>query len=156
MFLLEHLPDADAKALDARFLLREVGQAHAARAAVPWGAQLADGLFLGYVLPYAQANEAREDWRTDFARRFLPLVRDCSTPGEAALRLNAAIFGLLGVHYSTARARADQAPSASIAQGKASCTGLSILLADACRACCVPARLVSVRWPHKDGNHTWV
>lgn len=155
-FLLQHMPDADAQSLDAAFLLREARQAHEARAGVPWGASLDDALFANYVLPYAQANEAREDWRSDFAARFLPLVRDCRTPGEAAQKLNATIFGALNVHYSTERKRADQAPSASIAQGKASCTGLSILLADACRACCVPARLVSVRWPHQPGNHTWV
>lgn len=155
-FLLRHLPDADLTTLPAEFLLREVHAACAARATVPWGKDLPDALFFGYVLPFAQANEAREDWRTGFAARFLPQVLDCRTPGEAAHRLNQTVFQALNVHYSTGRARADQAPSASIAQGKASCTGLSILLADACRACCVPARLVSVRWPHKPGNHTWV
>ncbi|MBM4060524.1 MAG: hypothetical protein FJ265_05440, partial [Planctomycetes bacterium] len=91
-----------------------------------------------------------------FAARFLPEVADCRTPGEAARRLNETIFAELKVRYSTARRRADQAPSESIAQGLASCTGLAILLADACRACCVPARLVSVVWPHQNGNHTWV
>jgi hypothetical protein len=155
-FLFEHMPDADARALDAAFLLREVRLATEARNAVPWGRQLDDALFLGYVVPWAQANEAREDWRSGFQQRFLPLVRACRTPGEAAVVLNARIYDALGVRYSTGRARADQAPSESIAQGKASCTGLSILLADACRACCVPARVVSVRWPHKPGNHTWV
>ncbi len=155
-FLLEHMPDGDATSLDAAFLLREVNQAHEARAAMPWGAALPDALFSNYVLPWAQANERREDWRTDFMVRFLPLVRECKSPGDAARLLNERIFALLNVHYSTGRARADQAPSESIAQGKASCTGLSILHADACRACCVPARLVSVKWPHKDGNHTWV
>lgn len=155
-FLLEHMPDGDATTLTAAFLLREVAQAHDARAAVPWGKDLAEPLFLNFVLPYEQANETREDWRSDFVRRFLPTVVDCKTPGDAAKKLNETIFNTLNVHYSTGRARADQAPSASIAQGKASCTGLSILLADACRACCVPARLVSVKWPHKDGNHTWV
>jgi len=155
-FLLQHLPDGDATTLTAEFLLREVAQASAARAQVLWGKQLSDELFFGYVLPFAQANEAREDWRTDFGKRFLPVVAACRTPGEAAQKLNETVFGELNVHYSTGRARADQAPSSSIAQGKASCTGLAILLADACRACCVPARLVSVRWPHKDGNHTWV
>ena len=143
-FLLEHLPDGDATTLTAAFLLREVAQAHEARAAVPWGKDLAEPLFANFVLPYAQGNEAREDWRSDFQARFLPTVVDCKTPGEAARKLNETIFNALGVHYSTGRARADQAPSASIAQCKASCTGLSILLADACRACCVPARLVSV------------
>ncbi|MCA8964211.1 MAG: hypothetical protein KDC48_04980 [Planctomycetes bacterium] len=155
-FLLEHMTDADARTLSAGFLLRQVDLACSVRGQVPWGSALPDELFWNDVLPYAQANETREDWRSDFVRRFVAKVQDCKTPGEAALRLNATIFDELGVHYSTGRARADQAPSASIAQGKASCTGLSILLADACRACCVPARLVSVRWPHKAGNHTWV
>ena len=155
-YLFEHMPDADAKALTAAFLLRDVDLAHTARGAVPWGNTLSDALFHGYVLPYAQATEQREDWRSDLQQRCLPMVRDCKTPGEAARKLNETLFGVLNVHYSTKRARADQAPSESIAEGKASCTGLSILLADACRACCVPARLISVQWPHKDGNHTWV
>jgi hypothetical protein len=155
-FLMRQMPDHDARSLDAAFLLRQVELAHRARAAVPWGSALDDAMFLGFVVPYAQGNERREDWRTDFVARFLPTVLDCKTPGEAARRLNETIFDTLNVHYSTGRARADQAPSESIAQGKASCTGLSILLANACRACAVPARLVSVVWPHKAGNHTWV
>ncbi|HEU4418060.1 MAG TPA: transglutaminase-like domain-containing protein, partial [Planctomycetota bacterium] len=145
-FLLDHMPDSDARKLKAAFLLREVEQAHQARASVPWGRVLRDELFTNFVLPYAQANEAREDWRTDFTKRFLPIARECKTPGEAAKKLNETIFDELKVHYSTGRVRADQAPSSSIEQGKASCTGLSILLADACRACCVPARLISVKW----------
>jgi len=155
-FLLAHMPERDAKTLSAEFLLRQVALAEEARARAPWAAGLTDDLFLGFVLPYAQATEKRTDWRSDFAQRFAPLVADCKTPGEAALRLNASIFAALGVRYSTARARADQDPQASIAQGMASCTGLAILLADACRAVGVPARLVSVVWPHKPGNHTWV
>ncbi len=155
-FLQKHQPEADRAICDEAFLRRQAELAQTARRAVPWGGSLSDELFVGYVLPYAQANEAREDWRSDLARRFLPKVADCKNPGEAALRLNTLVFAELGVHYSTGRKRADQAPSESIAQGKASCTGLSILLADACRACCVPARVVSVKWPHKQGNHTWV
>lgn len=153
-FLIAHMPDSDLRALPADFLLQQVALACDARERAPW--RLSDELFLGFVLPYAQANERREDWRSDFVRRCRPLVEGCTTPGEAALRLNQKLFAELGVHYSTGRARADQCPSESIAQGKASCTGLSILLADACRAVAVPARLVSVRWPHKPGNHTWV
>ena len=41
--------------------------------------------------------------------------------------------------------------------GLASCTGLSILLVDACRSVHVPARLVGIpQWSNKRGNHTWV
>jgi hypothetical protein len=155
-FVLREMPDADASSLTAQFLLRDVALACEARAATAWARAVPEDLFLRYVVPYAQANEAREDWRSGFFARFLPLVRDCASAGDTALVLNRTIFDALGVHYSTGRSRADQAPSAAIAEGKASCTGLSILLADACRACGVPARLVSVRWPHKAGNHTWV
>ncbi|MCB9877282.1 MAG: hypothetical protein H6835_06730 [Planctomycetes bacterium] len=155
-FLLANMPERDLVPELRGMLIENVQLAHRARAAVRWGAALSDALFHDDVLPYAQANEQREAWRPAMVERFLPLVKDCGTPGEAALLLNKTIFDQLNVHYSTGRRRADQAPSESIAQGKASCTGLSILLADACRACCVPARLVSVQWPHKQGNHTWV
>ena len=41
--------------------------------------------------------------------------------------------------------------------GLASCTGLSILLVDACRALGIPARIVGCPlWVNKRGNHTWV
>ncbi len=150
------MPESDRAKCDEQWVRAQVALALRARSEVAWGATLTNELFFDFVVPYAQANEQREDWRTEFVARFLPKVRDCKTPGEAALRLNATIFGDLGVHYSTQRRQAEQSPSESIAQGKASCTGLSILLADACRACCVPARLVSVKWPHKQGNHTWV
>ena len=155
-FLLRHMPKGDLAALPATLLLENVRLAQQARASVPWGAALSDELFHNYVVPYAQADETRESWRPQMVADFLPLVLGCRTPGEAAQVLNRSIFNLVDVHYSTGRKRALASPSESIAQRKATCTGLSILLADACRACCVPARLVSVRWPHKAGNHTWV
>ncbi|MFN7290110.1 MAG: transglutaminase domain-containing protein, partial [Pirellula sp.] len=37
------------------------------------------------------------------------------------------------------------------------CTGLSILMIDACRACGIPSRFVGIPlWPDKSGNHSWV
>ena len=39
----------------------------------------------------------------------------------------------------------------------ATCTGLSIMLVEACRAVGVPARLAGIQsWPGRGGNHTWV
>lgn len=39
----------------------------------------------------------------------------------------------------------------------ASCTGLSVLLVDACRAVGVPARLAGTPlWTNRSGNHSWV
>ncbi|MCK5942265.1 MAG: transglutaminase domain-containing protein, partial [Planctomycetes bacterium] len=155
-FLLRHMPERDLAGLSPELVRENVQLACDVRRHVAWGAALSDELFWNDVVPYAQANETREAWRPWMVRDWLPLVQDCETPGEAAQVLNRRIFDLIEVHYSTGRRRADQSPSESIEQGKATCTGLSILLADACRACCVPARLVSVRWPHKRGNHTWV
>lgn len=69
------------------------------------------------------------------------------------------MFAQLGVSYhATKRPRPDQSPFESIAcGGYASCTGLSIILVDACRAVNIPARLALVPlWKDNSGNHTWV
>jgi hypothetical protein len=59
--------------------------------------------------------------------------------------------------HPTKRQKPDQRPSESIAIGFASCTGLSILIADALRAAGIPARLAGApRWTDESGNHTWV
>jgi transglutaminase-like putative cysteine protease len=156
-FLLEHMPEADRTALDPAFLLEEIALAYAARDAVPWGRDLPEDVFLNDVLPYANISERRDPWRAMLKERFLPLAQDCASPGEAAHRLNQEVFPALGVRYSTERARADQSPAESIESGKASCTGLSILLVDACRAVAVPARLAGIpNWVDDRGNHTWV
>jgi len=156
-YLIAHMPPHDLRSLSAEFLRENVQLAYAARRAAPWSARVPEELFLQSVLPYAHVTERRDPWRAELRERFAESVLDCETPGEAALRLNSTIFGELGVRYSTARERADQSPSQSIESGLASCTGLSILLADACRAVGVPARLAGIySWPNKNGNHTWV
>jgi hypothetical protein len=156
-FLVEHMPTRDLMTLDADFVLDNVASAYAAREAVPWGKDIPEAIFLNDVLPYVNISEQRGPWRVSLKKRFLPVVMDCTTPGEAAHRLNQVVFPELGVKYSTARERADQSPSETIGSGIASCTGLSILLTDACRAVGVPARLAGIpNWVNKNGNHTWV
>lgn len=154
-FLIEHMPEQDLKSLSADFLLENVRLAHEARDASSW--KISDELFLNNVLPYANVDETREAWRHDMRDRAKAIVRNCKTPGEAAQLLNKELFRQVGVKYSTKRRKANQSPSESIEQGLASCTGLSILLVDACRSVNVPARLVGVpSWTTKRGNHTWV
>jgi hypothetical protein len=157
-FLLAHMPAGDLTTFKADLLVENIDYAYRARQAVSWGRDVPDELFFNDVLPYANLNERRENWRKDFYERFLPVVKDCRTPGEAALVLNHAVFETLKVKYHpTKRPKPDQSPSESCAAGYASCTGLSILLADACRAVCVPARVVGVpEWTKTPGNHTWV
>lgn len=156
-FLVENMPERDLQTLSADFLLENVALAVEARAQAPWGQTVPDDVFLDQILPYANASEGREAWREAMRARCLPLVEGCTTPGQAAQRLNETLFPLVKVRYSTGRAKADQSPAESMASGVASCTGLSILLVDACRSVGVPARMVGIPdWVDGRGNHTWV
>ncbi len=157
-FLVAYMPEHDLRTLTADFLLKNVAAAYRAREAMPWGQIIPEERFLNDVLPYASINERRDDWREDFFNRFRPLVEDCQTPGEAAQILNRDLYKLLDVRYhARKRPKPDQSPYESIEAKFASCTGLSILLIDACRAVAVPARFAGTpSWAHKRGNHSWV
>ncbi len=154
-FLILNMPEYDLKNLSADFLLTNIEYAFQARAQAPW--KIPDDVFLNDVLPYSNIDEPRDPWREQFFKLCQPIVKDCKTPAEAAQKLNETIFKELAVKYSTARKRANQSPQESIEQGLASCTGLSIILSDACRSVGVPARLAGIpSWKNKRGNHTWV
>lgn len=156
-FLVEHLPARDRSGLEPADLLQEVALARKARESVSWGDSIPDSIWRNAVLPHCHVSEVRESMRAELQERYLERAAACATPGEAALMLNATLFGELGVKYSTARERPDQSSKQTVASGLASCTGLSILLADACRAVGVPARLAGIaNWVNKKGNHTWV
>ena len=156
-FLLSNMSRSDLRRLSSEFLLENVALAYQAWEEAPWRAQVSKELFLDDILPYANITETREAWRKKLHDMCAPLVKDCWTPADAAQRLNEKLFGIVKVKYSTQRKRADQSPSESISTGLASCTGLSILLIDACRSAGVPARMAGVRnWSDDRGNHTWV
>jgi len=156
-FLLENMPEIDRTRLGSALLLTHVDLAYEAMKAAPWGDQVPKEIFFNDVLPYACVNEPRDDWRPRLRELALPLVQDCQTPGEAARRLNERLFPLVKVRYSTQRKRPDQSPLETMESGMATCTGLSILLADACRSVGVPARIVGTPlWANLRGNHTWV
>ena len=156
-FLIANMPERDLTSLQADFLLAKVKLAYQTRAEVPWGNQIPEEIFLNDVLPFSTVDEERDSWRQEFHDLCLPLIKECKTPAEAAIKLNSQIFKILNVKYSTARRAANQGPKESMASGLASCTGLSIILSDACRSVCIPARLVGTpMWSNKRGNHTWV
>ncbi|NOX89074.1 MAG: transglutaminase domain-containing protein [Calditrichaeota bacterium] len=156
-FLIAYMPERDLKSLSAKFLSEQTDFAFKARKETAWGKDIPDSLFLNYVLPYANIHERRDNWRKNFYEKFLPLVKDVKSPGEAVVILNNKIWDIVGVRYSTKRPKADQSPYESMEAGLASCTGLSILLTDACRAVGIPARFVGVPlWYDNSGNHSWV
>lgn len=156
LFLVTNMPPADLATLPAAFLLGNLDLAYRAWAEAPWSRDVPQEHFFNDVLPYASVDEPREDWRAKVREIALPLVQGCTTPGEAARRLNERLFPLVKVKYSTQRRHPAQGPLETMESGKATCTGLSILLIDACRAVGVPARLVGTQWAHVRGNHTWV
>lgn len=157
-FLIANMPEGDLQALGKDFLLKNVRLAYLAREATPWASKVPQELFFDAVLPYASVNERRDDWRQDFHDRFLGVVRDSASAGAAVKRLNVEVFRAFRVQYhASKRPKPDQSPYESAGAGYASCTGLSILLIDACRAVGIPARLVGTpRWTDDSGNHSWV
>jgi ketosteroid isomerase-like protein len=156
-FLVVNMPDRDLRTLSAEFLLENVRLAYQAWNDAPWKAVVPMDVFFNNVLPYANINERRDRWRQDFYERFQPLVRQAKSPAEAAAILNQEIFARLKVRYSTEHRKADQSPHESIETGLASCSGLAVLLIDACRAVGIPARFVGTPlWTDNSGNHSWV
>ena len=125
---------------------------------MPWGKDIPEEVFLNDVLPYANVDEKRDEWRQEFHDLCLPMVKGCKTPTEAARKLNMEVFKRLKLGYSTQRKAPNQSPRESMEQGKATCTGaLDRPERCGCRSVCVPARLVGTPlWVNKRGNHTWV
>ncbi len=156
-FLIENMPLQDLRGLKADYLLKNSALAYESFTAAPWAKQVPQEVFLNDVLPYASLNEARDDWRQRVRDIAAPIVKDCKTPGEAAQALNKKLFGIVKVRYSTERKKPDQSALESMESGLATCSGLSILLVDACRAAGIPARVAGTpMWSNLRGNHTWV
>ncbi|QEH33537.1 Transglutaminase-like superfamily protein [Aquisphaera giovannonii] len=156
-YLMRDLPLSDLKELPAAELSRNLDLAYRARDSVAWGGRIPEEIFLDAVLPFASVTERRQPIRAEWLAEYLPAVKACRSPGEAAQVLNRRLFGDTKVRYNTRRIRPDQSSRESIAQGMATCTGLSIMLVEACRAVGVPARLAGIAsWPGRGGNHTWV
>ena len=156
-FLAENMPAADKASLTADFLTENLDLAFKARATFPWAKNVPEEIFLNDVLPYAVLDEPRDPWRADFIAKISPLVKDAKTATEAAQIINRDLFKLINTHYHTGRKRTNQSPKESIEQGKATCTGLSIILVDACRSVGIPARAVGTPlWSDNSGNHTWI
>ncbi len=156
-FLVEHMPLRDLQTLPADYLQENLTMAYKAFEEAPWSSGIPKDIFLNDVLPYASTTESRDNWRKRLYEICRPLVKNAKTSSEACRILNEQIFTLLNVKYSTKRRVADQGPLETIETGIATCTGLSILLVDACRSVGVPARIAGTPlWSNNSGNHTWI
>lgn len=156
-FLLAYMPLDDLRNLPTAKVTEAVTLSVKVRGATSWGSRIPLDIFLNGVVPYASVTEPRRSMRAEFQKKYLPLIVEAKTPGEAALIVNQLLFAQYKVTYNTRRLRTDQSAPETIAQGMATCTGLSIMLVDALRSVGVPARLAGIAaWPGRGGNHTWV
>jgi hypothetical protein len=134
-----------------------------------WAASVPRSIFRSSVLPYANVNEARTDWRQLMTNTLTPVlaaVPNSTSLADVATLVNGKLWPALGglTGRKTIVFQGDQTPLvfdslSTILFGSASCTGISITLVDALRAAGVPARLVGTpAWHAKpsDGNHNWV
>ena len=156
-FLIVNMPESDLLTLKADFLLTNSDFAAKARRETPWGKDIPEGIFFNNVLAYANVDEKRDPWRKELYELCMPIVKDCKTPSEAVQKINTELFPILKLRYAPQKRDPNLSPKEAMAQGTASCTGLSIVLSDACRSVCVPARLAgTANWWDKRGNHAWV
>ena len=156
-FLIYGMSQEDRDFMDSELLIENLRLAFKARESSQWAKAIPEDVFLNDVLPYASLDETRESWRPEFYKICAPLVKDAKSTTEAAQILNREFFKLINVHYNTGRKAPNQSPSESRKLGMATCTGLSIILVDACRSVGVPARIAGTAlWANKRGNHTWV
>lgn len=157
-YLIANMSLRDLREVKAELLLNTVRGARKALEEAPWKETISPELYREAILPYANLSEKREDWRGKFHAECKPMVAGIDSPGDAAVKLNQTIYDHFGVKYHAAkRPRPDQGPLESIEAGYASCTGLSVLLVNACRAVGIPARIAGVaQWTRGKGNHTWV
>eukprot|EP00747_Dinoflagellata_sp_TGD_P166811 gnl/TRDRNA2_/TRDRNA2_190188_c0_seq1.p1 gnl/TRDRNA2_/TRDRNA2_190188_c0~~gnl/TRDRNA2_/TRDRNA2_190188_c0_seq1.p1 ORF type:complete len:335 (-),score=72.81 gnl/TRDRNA2_/TRDRNA2_190188_c0_seq1:46-1050(-) len=134
---------------------------------LPFAKDVSEEMFQREVLPYQQLDEPIDEWRPLFYKTFKPLVEHAKTLKEAAdivlskILLEADKLGLSEkpLQFKGNNTPAIMAPvSETLKHGYASCTGMSILLADCLRSVGIPARVVGTPlWNNKDGgNHNWL
>lgn len=128
---------------------------------LPYAKQVSKTMFLSYVLPYSHFDEPRDDWRSHMYSTLLQYVQDKQTlqaAAEAIMPVWGSAFGKM-LEFKGNNTPQVMAPlTETLQKGYASCTGMSIFLADCMRAVGIPARIVGTNeWnrPEK-GNHNWV
>ena len=134
----------------------------------PWAHDVSEDIFNEYVVPYAHVNEARNNWRPLLTKAVNDVFaanpqESLSSVAEVVYLLNANLWhtGVLGnnITFKSSQTPLIYDPMSTIVFGYASCTGVSILFADALRAAGVPARIAGTpAWNRVEanGNHNWV
>jgi hypothetical protein len=157
-FLLANMPDKDLKSLTADYLISNVKYTFLARQALPYNMDVPEDIFLNYVLPYANVDERRDNWRADFYVRFIEAAQKNHTIEETVIDLNAKIYQAFKLEFIELDFHKKiYSPYESVEKGVVSCAESSLLLVNACRAVGIPARMVFLpRWVPFKGGHVWL
>ena len=75
---------ADAAAVTAEYLIRNIDQAFDSWQHNPWSQNYSEKIFREYILPYRVADEELSDWRTFFTERYTPILDTLSQPKTIA------------------------------------------------------------------------
>ena len=156
-FLISNMPESDLKSLSSDFLIRNVKYAFKVRQTLPYVGIVPEDIFLNYVLPYASAEERRDEWRPEFYDRFLDIATESSSVEETVIKFNREVFRVYRLNFGL---RTDRGPTwspyESIEKGFVSCREASVMLIDACRAVGIPARMIILpSWRNTNASHAW-
>jgi len=141
-------------------------------ASFPWAKTVPRSIFLDYVAPYANVNEARVNWRALLQPAMAAVFSKVGDIDGSIFQAQGVVNGYANASHSVWTAlssspivfKSEQTPviydpMSTIAFSYASCTGISILFIDALRSVGIPARLVGTpAWngDRSNGNHNWV
>jgi hypothetical protein len=147
---------------DAAFVRQHAEEALKISDRHPWAKDVPSALWHDFVLPYTHFDERPELWRGYFNSKLGPLVSKSHSLREAATAVSDGIwtaFGEPAIHFKSNSTPEVLSPMHDLLVKRyASCTGMSIFLADGLRSVGVPARVVGTTvWNRESGgNHNWV
>jgi hypothetical protein len=161
--------DAEADGLGNGLVGPTIQLALQAKLEYPWTDEVPKEIFMEYVLNFGNLNEARTNWRPLIVDALRFNESDLWLSGEANLTsvvtwVNQHLWTRLGrpgapIIFKSSQTPLIFDPMSIVAFGYASCTGTSILFANALRAVGIPARVVGTpAWygNRTMGNHNWV
>jgi hypothetical protein len=148
--------------VNSSFLMQHAREAAQIREANAWAKEVPADLYHDFVLPYTHFDERPELWRGFFHAKLAPIVSNSQSLREAATAVTQGIwtaFGEPAIHFKSNSTPEVLSPMHDLLVKRyASCTGMSIFLADGLRSVGVPARVVGTTlWNRPSGgNHNWV
>mmetsp|Transcript_19852 Transcript_19852/g.39733 ORF Transcript_19852/g.39733 Transcript_19852/m.39733 type:complete len:324 (-) Transcript_19852:73-1044(-) len=135
----------------------------------PWAWDLPQSVFNEYVATFAHVNEARNNWRPVLSAATAQILANAETApttvADVVTLINSNLWhvetsGLVNnITFKSSQTPLIYDPMSTLVFGYASCTGVSILFADALRTVGVAARVAGTpAWNGEleNGNHNWI